>query len=371
MTEPGLSGGPMAGNHSAATDAWGVPLKAVHCANCGEAHLVPHSSIPALCPLCHGGAVASAPADLPDGGPEQIVPFSISGQQAREILDRWTRGIWLRPAELTGAVLAGRLLRYWIPLWLVDAQVTGTWQGEAGFDYEVVSHEDRYADGAGWRSQEVTESRVRWEPRVGRINRRYDNVVAPALEDHRAVMDRTGGYDLAPRSAYRPEAVDGSAVRVPTLAPGAAWPQAEPAFVRASEDACRRAAGAQHMRGFTLQARYDDHSWTHLLLPAYTTWYEEDGTTWPVLINGQNGRVHGVRRASTRKANRASLVVGAVALVLFIVAALAALIGVAVPPLVIAGSVLLVVGVVIALLAPIPAIAAWVRNRGTSPDEPP
>jgi hypothetical protein len=184
-------------------------------------------------------------------------------------------------------------------------------------------------------------------------------------------MDHTGGYDLTARSEYRSDAVDDSAVRVPSIARDAAWPQAEPAFVRAAEADCQRASGAQHMRDFQLQPRYSERNWTHLLLPAYTTWYEEDGAIWPILINGHTGRVHGVRRASTRKANRASLTIGGVALILFILGAIGALVGLAAPPLAILGTVLLIAGVGIALSAPLPAILAWVRNRRSETDEPP
>jgi hypothetical protein len=304
-------------------------------------------------------------------GPEQIVPFSVPEEVVTGLLDDWTRGVWFRPADMKASKLAGRLRRYWIPLWLVDSDVKGAWRAQVGFDYEVVSHQDRYADGAGWRSQEVTETRVRWEPRAGHLDRRYENIVAPALDDNRSVMDRMGKYDLGTRTEYAPETIDDSAVRVPTLSPEAAWPLAEPAFVRVAEDECRLAAGADHIREFTLRALFTNRNWTQLLLPAYTTWYEEGGQPWPVIINGQSGRIHGVRRASTRRANSVSLVTGGIALVLFLLGAIAAAIGIAVPPLVVVGSVLLIAGLVVALVAPVPAISARVRNRRSSPDGSP
>ena len=51
----------------------------------------------------------------------------------------------------------------------------------------------------------MTETRVRWEPRVGRLNRAYENVAAPALDDHRALMARLGNLNLssAPITAQR------------------------------------------------------------------------------------------------------------------------------------------------------------------------
>ena len=360
---------------------WGVGLTAVHCTHCGEAHLVP-SDAPSLprdeaeggavlprCPFCLQGPVALQPAYLREEPPEQVLPYAVSEQKLARILDRWAQGVRFRPAELEAGVMMQRALRYLIPLWLVDGRVEAVWRADVGFDYQVVSYQDRYSDGRGWSSREVKEEQVRWEPRVGRLSRTYENLVAPALDDHRALMGRLGDFDLGQRTSYSPEAVTNAAVRIPSLEPEAAWPGAEAAFVRAARAECRQAAGADHIRDFTPEAEYDDLNWTLLLLPAYVTWYREGERVWPVLVNGQSGRVSGVRRASARKANVTSLILGGVAALLFLLGGLLALLGVALPPVALVGGLILLVSLVLAVVAPIPAIGVWVFNRRSLPDE--
>ena len=361
------------------TAVWGVPLAAVHCAHCGEAHLVAEDVLddvegPALsgvegaaarvrCPFCLQAPVELQPAALPEEPPEQVVPYQVSGERLAGILNRWAQGGWFRPNELKAGVLTRRARRYLVPLWLVDGRVDAAWRADVGFDYQAVSFQDRYSQWDGWSSQEVTEGRVRWDPRVGRLRRAYENLVAPALDDHRALMGRLGDFDLGQRTGYSPEAVAGAAVRIPTLEPEAAWPGAEGAFVRAAQEECRLAAGADHLRDFRVDAQYSDLNWTLLLLPAYVTWYREGERVWPVLVNGQSGRVSGVRRGSTRKANVTSLVLGAIAVLLFLAGGLMALLGVAVPPVAAVGGVLLVLGLFLAVVAPLPAISVWAANR--------
>ncbi len=347
---------------------WGVPLMAVHCAHCGEAHLVPEDTIPSRCPLCLQGPVSPQPAYLREEPPEQVLPYGVSEQKLAGIMERWSQGIWFRPDDLKASVLKQRAQRYLIPLWLVDGRMRATWRADVGFDYQAVSYQDRYGEGTGWSSQEVTEARVRWEPRLGRLERTYENVAAPALDDHRALMARLGDFDLSQRSGYSPEAVAGGLVRIPSLEPEAAWPGAEAAFVRAAGAECRQAAGADHVRDFTLEAEYDDLNWTLLLLPAYVTWYREGERAWPVLVNGQSGRVSGARRASAHKANVTSLALGGVALLLFVLGGLLALMGVVFPPLIVVGGVILVIGLLLAVAAPAPAIGVWVFNRRSLPD---
>jgi hypothetical protein len=356
---------------------WGVPFTAVHCARCGEAHLVPEhalsnaegGAVPPRCPFCFQGPVEPQPAYLREEPPEQVLPYGISERKLAGILERWTEGIRFRPDELRAETLMRRARRYFVPLWLVDGQVEGAWRADVGFDYQAVSYQDRYSDGRGWSSQEVREGRVRWEPRVGRISRRYDNLPAPALDDHRTLMERLGSFDLNQRVGYSPDAVADGTIRIPTLEPEAAWPGAEAAFVQAAGAECQQAAAADHIRDFTPEVEYRNLNWTQLLLPAYVTWYREGEQVWPVLINGQSGQVSGARRASSRKANTTSLVLGGVAVALFVLGGLLALAGALLPPAAVVGGLILVFGVLLGLAAPIPAISAWVFNRRSSPDD--
>ncbi|MFN2271393.1 MAG: hypothetical protein ACK2US_11185 [Anaerolineae bacterium] len=343
------------------TAAWGTPLIAIHCSKCGEAHLV--KDVPPRCPFCLAESVEPQPAYLPEEPPEQAVDYQITDAGLRATLGRWTKSVWFRPDDMTADVLAQRAQRYLVPLWLVDGQVQAAWRADVGFDYQVVSSQDRYLQGGGWVSQEVKEKRVRWEPRVGRLERRYENLTAPALDDHRKLMGRLGRYNIGERAAYTPDAVSDGVVRIPTLEPDAAWPGAETAFAQAAQAECQQAAGADHIRDFTVDAQYSGLNWTLLLLPAYVTWYEEGGQVWPVLINGQIGHVSGVRRSSAHKAKVASLVIGAIAALLLLLGGLLSMIGLLFPPVIAIGGIILLVGVLPALVAPVPAITVWAYNR--------
>lgn len=351
--------------------AWGPGLAAVYCPRCRRAHLVPEPTPGAKggsprCPFCLQGSDPLQPAPLREEPPEQLLPYEISEQQLNAALEQWAQGIWFRPTELQPATLKKRLRRYLIPLWLVDGRMKAAWRADAGFDYQVVSYQDRYSDGRGWSSQEVQETRTQWEPRAGRLDRSYENVATPALEDHGELMGELGDYDLDRRTGYSPQAAAGAAVRIPSLSPEAAWPGAQAAFVHIAQAECQQAAEADRIRDLVLEAEYENLNWTMLLLPAYVTWYTEGGRAWPVLANGQNGHVGGVRRADSRKANITSLIVGVVALLLAGIGAALALLGVLLPPLVLAGGILLVIGLLLAVAAPIPAIWVWVFNRRSS-----
>ncbi len=106
-------------------------------------------SPPSRSPLCLQGPVAPQPAYLREEPPEQVLPYGVSEQRLANILNRWSKGVWFRPADLKAGVLMQRVRRYLFPLWLVDGRVEAVWRADAGFDYQVVSYQDRYSEGAG------------------------------------------------------------------------------------------------------------------------------------------------------------------------------------------------------------------------------
>jgi hypothetical protein len=112
-------------------------------------------------------------------------------------------------------------------------------------------------------------------------------------------------------------------VRLPNRAPRDAWYDAARGFRDAAAGECRQAAGAEHIREFGWSPQFGDLRWTQLLLPAYTTYYLDDGgAVRRVIVHGQAGRASGPRRASMKRAwLRALLVV--VAALLLVAAALA------------------------------------------------
>jgi hypothetical protein len=265
---------------------------------------------------------------------------------------------------LTPENLRARVRHLFLPMWLVDTEVRASWQAEVGFDYEVVSHREQYADGAGWRTDEVEEQRVRWEPRAGRLARTYENVTAAALGAHAALQRVLGDFSLSDAEPYSDGVMTAAMVRSPDRAPEAAWADAIPGIRRRAAQECRRAATADHIRDFRWAPDYGNQTWTLLLLPVYASYYlDDEGAAQRVLINGQTGQVYGARRGSMRRAQRVALIVGGVALALFLISLGVGLAGLLLPPLFVVG----ILGVVLALLvgvgATVPLLRVWRFNR--------
>ncbi len=354
------------------TAAWGVDLEAAICEQCDWSYLLPRGSLSRPCPNCFQTKLtplAEETDDLPyHQPPELYLPFTVTAETLTRNIQTFAGGIWFAPSDLSPQNLVDRLQRVYLPLWLVDSDAQAIWQAEAGFDYEVVSHQDAYNQNRnGWVSREVTETRVRWEPRAGRLRRAYHNIAAPALEEHQQLKQKLGPYELGEARPFRPEAISNTTMRLPNRVPADAWPEAIPPIRTAAAEECRRACQADHLREFRWSAEYANQNWTLLLLPLYTTYYLDDNQAiQPVLIHGQTGRLHGPRRASMRRAQHTALVILIIAVVVFGLGLIAAAAGLLVPPLLILGIIGLIVALGIGLLAIAPLVIAWQFNRTTS-----
>ncbi len=203
-----------------------------------------------------------------------------------------------------------RLKRIYIPMWLADAEVIAVWKAQAGFDYEVLSHQDRYDENrGGWSSRQITEGRIRWEPRIGRMRRTYNNITAPALEEDAGLRRSLGKFNLGAAEPYHKDVADEAFIRLPDRTSEDAWPDTFPSFQNAAAEECRQAISASHIREYHWSPEYSDINWTLFLLPVFSTYYlDDDQVPIPVFIHGQTGKFSGSRRASMKRGHRTALI---------------------------------------------------------------
>jgi len=361
--------------NEAAAPSWGTQMDVWVCENCDWRFLLPTDSSAQTCPHCYQIelSLVANPAEVLDENmpPERVIPFQISSQQLFQAIESFGTGIPFAPADLNPANLSNRIRQIYLPMWLVDIDVQASWQAEAGFEYEVVSHQDRY-DGVGWDSQQVKEVRTRWEPRLGNLQRSYANQAAPATQDAPRLKGALGDFDLGASEAYDPEKIASGLVRLPDRTTQDAWNEAALAVQRSAAEECRLACRADHIRQFQWKAEYPAQNWTLCLLPVISTYYVDDAQArQPVLIHGRTGKIHGVRRASQQRAQKLSVILLLIALGIFALSLVLLALGVAAPFLFPAG----IIGMFAALLTGLGAIgpiaaAAWFNRQQAQTQKP-
>ncbi|RPI86893.1 MAG: hypothetical protein EHM41_06900 [Chloroflexi bacterium] len=348
---------------------WGIGYQPFGCRICGQAFLTPPSFTGRTCPNCGKGTLEPQPALLRPEPPEMILPFLKPGSALLPIYQAFTRGVWLHTHDFTPESLTGRAIPVFWPMWLVDTSAEGEWQAEVGYNYEVKSSKESYT-GTGWQTHEVVETRVNWQPRMGIVNRRYENISVPALSGHKQLSNQSGEYQITRAIPYNPEKLGSAALQVPDQNPENAWPIAKIAIDRAAGEECSQAAGGQHVRNFRIQAGYHSTHWTQLLLPLYVSYYHDDeGQPHLVYINGQTGKISGVRLASQRKGWQTAGIIAAAALLFFLLGLLGIAATALFPPAGAVGGLLVILAILTGIAAIVPAIWPWQWNRGQLDNE--
>jgi len=351
-------------------EGWQRPLSLLACEQCENLFLRPEETAVARCPICGEAELTGLDSqeDKPayTQPPELVVPFRLSPVDAARPLAEFARSFWFTPADLTPERLAARLQKLYLPLWLVDAQVQAVWSAEAGFNYQVISHRELYS-GDRWQTEEVEETRIRWEQRVGRLQKVYHNQTAPALEREAALRPQLGSYELPEARPYTPELLDDSLAHLPNRPPEDAWTEAAVGLQRRVMADCQKAGQADHWREFHWTPVYADQHWTQLLRPVYASYYlDDDQQPHPLLLHGQTGKLHGRRRASMKRARQTALIIGAIAGLLLVLSLLLGIGGLFEELLLVAATILLILAVGTAVIALLPPLLVWQFNRRAS-----
>ncbi len=348
---------------------WGYAFDVAVCPLCDSTFVIKKGGLPRRCPQCYRDWIAPIESDtsqLPYAYPPEFVirsrqsPHSIINN-----LEVYIRTIPYAPFDLAPDKLLERMQEIFLPTWLVDVDVEAIWQAEVGYEYQVVSHQDRYDENTGgWKSDEVTEARVRWEPRVGTLNRRYENISTPALEKEEALEVLIDVSDLSQAKDYDPEFVEEKLVHLPSRLPQDAWNSSELKIRAEVEQICRDAAGGEHIRQFEWEPDFRGQNWTLLLHPIFTTYYLDDhGEPQSILVHAISGNVHGSRRSSLKRAQRTAKIIIAIALSIFLFSLIATAFGVIYPPSLILAAIGLLLSILVGLFSLLPLGIAWQFNR--------
>lgn len=328
------------------------------CPACQCVFLVSPEHSSQICPICCQADLVPEPDQEARRAPELVLPIQIDSQTFRNYMERFLDEVPYKTNDLTVDNLVERVQVVWWPQWLVDADLEGEWEATVGYNYQVKTAKERYGND-GWKSQNVLRTEIRYEPRMGTMNRHHDNVIVPALHTNEERMRQLGEYDHKQVVIFRDGILDRASIQLPAIEPEELREVAEDKFRRIAEKEILEATGAQHRQEINYRGDYKNMNWSKFLLPIYSSYYVDDHQRrHPVVMNAQSGKLYGRRMASLKKARKKTLGLAVLPVLVFLVSIVASLLS----PI---SGVACIVGAAFLLgtLASIPLIRASVWNR--------
>jgi DNA-directed RNA polymerase subunit RPC12/RpoP len=279
---------------------WAESQTRMACEQCGAIIILPPGQTADSCPYCSANRFVTSQSLMELVDPKVIGLFKIDPQQAGANVKTWLSQGFLAPDDLSVRQAGMQLHPAYYPFWIFEGAVEVPWFYEAN---------------------EGTSRMPRWETRSGSHFEMFEDVLVPGLRK----------MSLADLAGLEPFKMDDLVEFSPDFLPG--WvaltydhPLAD-ASLKARDLIINKVKGTlanevdpgHPKRNFgTGAGKWSGLTYKLALLPLYVGNYQFQGQRYRLFVNGQTGKVNGVKPTDTVKL----VMLGAAGLVLLIILAL-------------------------------------------------
>lgn len=266
----------------------------VRCSACGAESTLNTDITADCCPFC-GSAIVAQAGSRKLIRPRYLLPFKITRQQAMASFRQWVDSLWFAPNDLRRLADASAVKGVYIPYWTYDCDTESWYTGARGEDYWATETYAAYENG-----RDVTRTRqvrkTRWYPALGRVRDSFDDILILASNSlPRSCTQRLEPWDLGNLVPYGDEYLAGFVAESYQVDLEQGFELAKPIMDEAIRATIRRHIGGDHQRIDTVQTRYDQITFKHILLPLWISAYRYRDRTFRFLVNARTGEVSGQR----------------------------------------------------------------------------
>lgn len=291
---------------------------AARCTGCGAETTLPPNVVGDECSFC-GASLIPASQSKRLIRPSALLPFRVTRPEAEEALERWMRGLWFAPNDFVGSARReGGLSGTYVPCWTFDCVATSRYTGERGEHYYVTETYTTTENGKTvTRTRQVRKTR--WYPARGTVRDDFDDVLVMASESlPREEAHALEPWDLANLVPCADEFLSGFRTESYRIPLDAGFEAARGIMEGTIHTTIRRDIGGDEQRIHSVETRYDDVTFKHVLLPAWISPCRYRDRVYRRLVNARTGEVQGERPWSAVKLALLFLFLAAVAVTLWL-----------------------------------------------------
>ncbi len=269
----------------------------VRCDGCGAVFAFEPPQVAGACPFCAAQIVMQPKAASPLVAPNALLPFKIPLDGSRNLVRNWIGSLWFAPSALTQMAQVDALKGLYLPYWSYSAGTVTRYVGERGDHYmETVMETNQ-------RGERVPRQvvRVRWSGAQGVVEGPFRDVLVVATK----VVDRRvtdlEPWDLESLTAYEPAYLSGFQAQRYQVELPEGFESAKRQMQPTIEGWIRSDIGGDEQRVHTMETRYRDVAFRHILLPVWIGAYRFHGRVFQIAVNARTGEVQGDRPYSAAK----------------------------------------------------------------------
>jgi DNA-directed RNA polymerase subunit RPC12/RpoP len=284
------------------------------CTRCGAESTIAAATTTFVCAYCNFEVVNAEAYNTRNVQPHAIIPFKIDRQQAIAIFKEWAGAGKYAPRDIGKMELQEELRGIYLPFWTHSAETFSKWRGEAGeYYYETVE----YTNSNGKR---VTrrEQFTKWTSRKGTYECAFDEVLVNGTTTvpHNSISTIMP-FQLEQLVNYNENYLAGFESVVYDVGVTDSYKRAKHLMQEQLYTACRIDCSIDTHRGVKVDSSFSHETYKHILLPLWMCTFVYKGKDYPFLINGQTGKIEGVKPESRMSALTVSLIITAVMAIIY------------------------------------------------------
>jgi DNA-directed RNA polymerase subunit RPC12/RpoP len=290
----------------------------VECATCGASVMFEPPEAAGACPFCTTKIAAQPRSADPLIAPQGLLPFSVPRARAVGGFQGWLSSRWFAPNDLKKLAKADRLSGVYLPYWTYDAKTTTEYKGQRGehyyeTEYYTITEKGETVE----KSREVRKTK--WYPASGVVRNSFDDILVPST---RAVnvkrLNELEPWDLQQVMPFNASYLAGFKAQRYQVDLREGFLAAQERMKPAIHDTIRKDIGGDEQQITSVNAKYSEVSFKHLLLPVWIGAYRFKSKVYQISVNARTGEVCGERPYSAAKITLFVLFVLVVLAILFV-----------------------------------------------------
>jgi DNA-directed RNA polymerase subunit RPC12/RpoP len=262
---------------------WAASQHQMVCEQCGAHSLWAIGQTAAECPYCGSRQLLESEETQGLVDPHGIAIMKVNESQAMESVLQWLGKGWTVPDDLMEAARRSLLRSAYYPFWTFDGTAEMSWTGYV---------DQGYGDNHNWVKREGTEYEM------------FDDVLVPGLTSFKfKTLNNLGDFYIKDIVEFKPEYLAGwPAMTYDRPLAKATLLAREQIARKLRREINSRALQGRYKRDFRAgNLNWSDMTFKHILLPLWIGTYRYKGGEYPVMINGQTGKVTGEKPRDTFK----------------------------------------------------------------------
>lgn len=283
-----------------------VTEKYVQCDSCGASETVEAHVTAANCIYCGTSLVMDKLHDETIIKPKSLLPFKLSKEEATKSFRDWIKSLWFAPNDLKKAALSFDALKgIYIPYWTFDTKSQSSYIGQRGTHYYVT---ESYTSNGQRKTRRVRKTR--WRTVTGRVKVDFDDILVVATRSlPQKHIEQLEPWDLPNLVPYERSFLSGFVSEKYQVELGQGFERAKQIADGEIRARVRHDIGGDDQRIISVNSRFDDITFKHILLPVYVSAFRFKDKLYQFFVNARTGEVQGERPWSYVKITLAVLAV--------------------------------------------------------------